>query len=249
MKYSIRYGPGALSIILPDSLHVDVFTPRFAQPLADPLALFACALDNPEGVPPLEAMLEPRSVAIAVPDETRPFPLKALLPALLDRLFAAFPKLAHEKVRIVVGGGLHEAPDQAQLARILPQDLRGCSVVSHDARRSAVRHMGWTSRGTPVEINTAYADAELKIVMGMVDVHQFVGFTGGAKGVAVGCASAAMITANHRMLSEAGAFAGNIEGNPVQDDLDEAGAIAGVKLAINVVFTPEKEIAALVAWQ
>ncbi len=245
MKYSIRYGPGALSIILPDSLHVDVFTPRFAQPLADPLALFARALDNPEGVPPLEAMLEPRSVAIAVPDETRPFPLKALLPALLDRLFAAFPKLAHEKVRIVVGGGLHEAPDQAQLARILPQDLRGCSVVSHDARRSAVRHMGWTSRGTPVEINTAYADAELKIVMGMVDVHQFVGFTGGAKGVAVGCASAAMITANHRMLSEAGAFAGNIEGNPVRDDLDEAGAIAGVKLAINVVLTPEKEIAAL----
>ena len=105
--------------------------------------------------------------------------------------------------------------------------------------------MGWTSRGTPVEINTAYADAELKIVMGMVDVHQFVGFTGGAKGVAVGCASAAMITANHRMLSEAGAFAGNIEGNPVRDDLDEAGAIAGVKLAINVVLTPEKEIAAL----
>ena len=49
-----------------------------------------------------------------MPDETRPFPLKALLPALLDRLFAAFPKLAHEKVRIVVGGGLHEAPNQAQ---------------------------------------------------------------------------------------------------------------------------------------
>lgn len=77
-----------------------------------------------------------------------------------------------------------------------------------------MRHMGTTSRGTPVEINAAYADADLKIVMGMVDAHQFVGFTGGAKGVVIGCASAGMITKNHSQLQHSRAFAGNIEKQP-----------------------------------
>ena len=81
--------------------------------------------------------------------------------------------------------------------------------------------------------------------MGMVDAHQFVGFTGGAKGVVVGCASATMIEKNHSMLKEPCAFAGNLEENPVRIDLNEAGRIAGVKLAVNVSLDAQKNIAAL----
>lgn len=72
-----------------------------------------------------------------------------------------------------------------------------------------------------------YGDAELKIVMGMVDAHQFVGFTGGAKGVVIGCASEAMIEANHRMMREETACAGNIESNPVRQDMNESGELLG----------------------
>lgn len=245
MLHTIKYGTGSINVHLPDTLPVDVFTPRQVPPLANPTAAFIKALDMPEGCPRLGDMAVPKSIAIALPDETRPFPIKLLLPVLLEKIFSTFPDLNHSEVRIVVGGGLHEAPDKAQLKRILPQDLCGCTVVSHDAQNSPMRHMGVTSRGTPVEINAAYADAELKIVMGMVDAHQFAGFTGGAKGVVVGCASAAMIAKNHSMLQSAGAYAGNIEGNPVREDLNEAGAIAGVNLAVNVALTPDKKIAAL----
>lgn len=245
MQYSVKYGAGSLCIDLPDTQPVTVVTPRHVPPLRDPVAAFAAALDAPVGCPRLEEMAAPVTVAIAVPDETRPFPIKLLLPPLLERLFKAFPLLPHDRVRIVVGGGLHEPPDAAQLARILPEDLLGCTVVAHDAQNSPMRRMGVTSRGTPVEINAAYADAELKIVMGMVDAHQFAGFTGGAKGVVVGCASAAMIARNHSMLCRDGAFAGNIEGNPVREDLNEAGVLAGVRLAVNVALTSGKEVAAL----
>ena len=226
MQYPIKYGAGSLCVDLPDTQSVTVVTPRHVPPLRDPVAAFAAALDAPMGCPRLEEMAVPATVAIAVPDETRPFPIKLLLPPLLERIFRAFPQLPHEHVRIVVGGGLHEPPDAAQLARILPENLDGCTVVAHDAQHSPLRQMGVTSRGTPVEINAAYADADLKIVMGMVDAHQFAGFTGGAKGVVVGCASAAMIARNHSMLCRDGAFAGNIEGNPVREDLNEAGVLA-----------------------
>jgi len=245
MLYSVKYGHQKLSLAIPDTCPTDVIEPITVLPLEAPLEAFEAALDSPLGHPPLSALPQPASVAIAVPDETRPVPVRDLLPPLLERIFAAFPKLDHRRITIVVGGGLHEPPDQAQLDRVLPADLHGCTVVSHDARNSAICRMGVTSRGTPVEINAAYACAELKIVMGMVDAHQFAGFTGGAKGVVVGCASAVMIAHNHSLLSHAQAFAGNLEGNPVREDLNESGVIAGVNIAINVALTAEKKIAAL----
>lgn len=245
MLHSVKYGHQKLTLSIPDTCPIDIIEPITVYPLESPLQAFDAALDSPLGHAPLNELPEPASVAIALPDETRPFPIKELLPPLLERIFKAFPRLEHHKITIVIGGGLHEPPDQAQLDRILPPNLHGCTVVSHDAHNSPICRMGVTSRGTPVEINAAYANAEFKIVMGMVDAHQFAGFTGGAKGVVVGCASAAMIAHNHSLLKDAQAFAGNLEGNPVREDLNESGAIAGVNIAINVALTPEKKIAAL----
>ncbi|EFL86940.1 MAG: nickel-dependent lactate racemase [Desulfovibrio fairfieldensis] len=245
MRHTVKYGKGNLSFDLPDDTSVTVFEPRHIPSLVNPLGVFERALDAPEGCPRLEDFPAPASVAIAVPDETRPFPTSLLLPPLLKKIFKIWPALLPDHVCVVVGGGLHEPPDAAQLKRILPDDLYGCRVVSHDARKSEMIRLGTTARGTPVEINAAYARAELKIVMGMVDAHQFVGFTGGAKGVVVGCASATMIEKNHSMLKEPCAFAGNLEENPVRIDLNEAGRIAGVKLAVNVSLDAQKNIAAL----
>lgn len=247
MRFELKYGAGTLPLELPDSLHVDVFEPGRTAFLEKPVDSLHAALDVPLGCLPLEGRDAPGSVAIAVPDETRPFPVKLLLPPLLDRLFAVYESLKGEDVRIVVGGGLHPPADAAQLARILPEDLRGCRVVSHDAEHSPVIRFGVTSRGTPVEINADYGQADLKIVLGMVDAHQFVGFTGGAKGVIIGCGSAEAIAANHRMLRENRAFVGNIEDNPVRLDLNEAGELAGVAFAVNVVLDPAKRPAAVLA--
>ena len=240
MHLELQYGGGKLPLDLPDTVHVDVFEPNDAPFLEDPVADLQAALDNPLGCLPLEGRDTPRSVAIAAPDETRPFPVKLLLPPLLDRLFAAYPTLKPQEVTIVVGGGLHPPADAAQLSRVLPEDLKGCRVVAHDAEHSEMMRFGTTSRGTPVEINAEYGKAELKIVMGMLYSHQFVCFTGGSKGVTIGCASAAMIAANHRMLRESAAVAGTIEDNPVRLDLNEAGEMAGVALAVNVVLDAAK---------
>ncbi len=249
MRIDLKYGHGCVPLELPDSLHVDVFEPNPVEPLAEPLAALHAALDDPLGCPRLEDRPAPRSVAIAVPDETRPVPVRLLLPPVLDRLFAAYPSLKPEDVVIVVGGGLHPPADEAQLARVLPGDLRGCRVVAHDAEHSPLARFGSTARGTPVEVNAAYGAAELRLVIGMVDAHQFVGFTGGAKGVVIGCASAAMIEANHRLMRDPAATVGAIETNPVRLDLDEAGELAGVALAVNVVLDAAKRpVAVLAGW-
>ncbi|WP_072697246.1 nickel-dependent lactate racemase [Desulfovibrio litoralis] len=244
MDIKLKYGSDSLVLNIPDSISVDIFEPNEASPLADPLAAFLNALDAMDGSA-FTSGSTPKSVAIAVPDETRPLPIKLFLPVLIERILKTFPSLKVEDISIVVGGGLHPPADSAQLQRILPSSLLDgscpCKIVCHDAKNSPMTYFGETSRGTPVEVNAAIGTADLKIVMGMIDVHQFVGFTGGSKGVAIGCASARMITANHKMLAKEGASAANIESNPVRQDLNEAGELIGVNLAINVVLDASKK--------
>lgn len=240
MRIDLKYGHDYLPLTLPDSVSVDVFEPNTVPPLEDPVAALEEAFDAPLGCLPLKARSTPKTIAIAVPDETRPVPVRLLLPAVIKRLFAAYPFLRPQNVTVVVGGGLHPPADTAQLARILPEKLFGCRVVAHDAINSPITKFGVTSRGTPVEINAAFGAAELRIVLGMVDAHQFVGFTGGSKGVTIGCASAAMIEANHRLMRDPAARVGAIEDNPVRLDLDEAGEMAGVAMSVNVVLDASK---------
>ena len=46
-------------------------------------------------------------------------------------------------------------------------------MVVHDALNSPLIEYGFTSRGTPVAVNAEYARADLKMVIGQVDPHQF----------------------------------------------------------------------------
>lgn len=249
MIVSLKYGKTELPLTLPDTARVTLVSGTEQPVVPDLGAALAEALQNPLGAPALASRPAPFSVAIAVPDETRPCPLKILLPVLLEHIHTSWPTLPRENIRIVVGGGLHPQPDPAQLERILPESVLGggYTIVAHDAEQSPLVSFGVTSRGTPVEVNAAVGTAAFKMVIGMIDPHQFVGMTGGSKGITIGCASRAMIEHNHGLMSSERAFVGNVDDNPVRQDLHEAGEILGIDLAVNVVLDPAKRAVALLA--
>lgn len=240
MLYSLHFGCRAKTIELPDHLAVDVLTPGAAAPLEDPAGVLRRLLaDCPAAR--FETTAQPRKIAVAVPDETRPFPLAELLPVLLEHLAARWPDLPPEAVTVHVGGGLHPPMDRAGLDRLVPPNIRhGAGVLAHDARNAPLADLGRTSRGTPVHVNEAYARADLRIVMGQVDPHQFTGFSGGSKGVCIGLGGPETIRANHSLMTRPGARPGTLHGNPVREDLNEAGDLAGIHLAVNVVNGPDK---------
>ena len=105
MNITLKYGAGTRTIELPDGADVTIMAPRELPVLPDLGVALEAGLDRPLGTAPLEDRPQPASVAIVVPDETRPAPLKVLLPVLLDRLFRLWPALDPVNVRIVVGGG------------------------------------------------------------------------------------------------------------------------------------------------
>ena len=247
----LKYGKSKIRVSIPEKAAVSILEPLRAPVLASVESALASALSAPIGRPALEAILEarrPRSVAIAVPDETRPAPPSEVLPRLLSRIEAGLPGPLADHVTLFIGGGLHPPADADAVERILPAAIsRGCRVVAHDTRAAAMRDYGSTSRGTPVRINAEYAGADFKMVIGQVDPHQFVGFTGGAKGVVIGCAAPETIEMNHSLMAQPNAHVGQLKGNPVREDLTEAGEMVGIDLAVNFVLDADKKAVHLTA--
>ena len=252
MDLELKYGTETTAVQIPDSAEGSILEPNDMPSVPSISEALDGALDGLTASEPGHLANARQSssaiVAIAIPDETRPLPVKKLLPTLLNWLFTQVPELEPNRVIIIIGGGLHPPVDDETMARLVPADIaRGCSVVAHDANHSPMVDYGHTSRGTPVLVNKIFAEADFKIVVGQIDPHQFVGFTGGSKGVVIGCGGAASIEHNHGLMFHEKANVGVIHGNPVREDLNEAGEMVGIDLAINCIMAPSKEVVQVLA--
>ena len=249
MKVSIPYGDGALEAALPDGLDVTVVgpgcglgeeSPPPAAPTAeDEQAEIRRALAEPFGAPCLsELAAKATKAAVVVSDITRPCPSYRFLPALLDELSSLPP----EDISILFALGGHRAHTPEEQVRLVGEEVvaRGVRLVDLDAARCVP--VAVTSRGTRLEVFQDYLDADLRICTGNIEYHYFAGFSGGAKAVVPGLCSYAAIRDNHSMMLAPTARAGIIDGNPVREDIDEAGELIGVDFIFNVLLDEQKRI-------
>ena len=250
MEITLQYGKGTKKIQIPDSVHVTVLEPKKMNPVSSVAmslnkALLEAVKCNPDILPVLK---KNQTVAIAIPDETRPLPTVEILPHIVEWLFGQIPDLAPQHVNIIVGCGLHANQDQQSIAKSMAHHLpQGCRVIVHDAFNSPTVNLGVTSRGTPVLINEAFATADYKVVVGQIDPHQIVGFTDGVSGLITGCSGEATLEHNHSLMFDPAAKVGVLDGNPVREDLNEAALLVGIDLAVDFVLAPNKEVIKVLA--
>lgn len=247
MLLNIPYGQKTLEVRLPPG--VCAREARLAEPAAlpDGAAEVWAALDNLIGAVDVAKIAAAESVAIAVSDATRPVPNRVILPALLAKL--AEWGVAREKVFLVVGGGLHRPPAADELKSLLGEELYGTiPVFAHDAcDGNQLAFLGHSRAGTPIYVNARFAAAQVRISTGMIDPHQFMGYTAGVKGVVVGLGGKETIETNHARMFAGGAELGRIDGNPAREDLEDIGAKIGVDMIVNVVLDAAKRIVKAVA--
>lgn len=238
-NYVVKYGAGTLAFTLPDAADVTVVEPRAVAGVPDPVAEVEQALEEAFAQGRLR---QPGRTAITVSDATRPVPNHLILPPLLAQLHAR--GVQDDGITIIVGTGNHRPATQDEFPNLVGADIaRRYRVLSHvyDDPAQLVR-LGKTSRGTPVVINRTFAEADTRIIIGMIDPHQFVGYTGGCKGAFIGLAGSDTITANHSMLSDPAAKLGVCDGNPVRADIDELTNFLPIDLAVNVVLNTANEL-------
>ncbi len=244
--YRLPYGKTHLTVTLPGDLDVTVIAPRDADPAPDLPAAAAAALRDLLGTVDADALARARTTALALSDKTRPVP-QAVLRAALAWLEQA--GLRPEAITLLIASGTHTPMTPGEFSQVLPPDLLARHpVISHDCDdRAALRYLGETPRGTPVWINRAFLAADLRVVVGNIEAHQFMGFSGGVKGAAIGLAGRETVSANHALMRDPAARAGRTDDNPARQDVEDIGRLAGVHLAVNAVLNRDKQVVRVLA--
>jgi len=246
-EFTIPYGRDKLTFRLDDGFHTELLAPGRAETLAEPGRAVQEALGRPLGGVRLADFAGARSVAIAVNDKTRPVPHAILLPPLLRALEEL--GIAPGAITMIVATGLHAPMPEAEFPQILPADILGrYRVVSHDAAASqGLVSLGKTRRGTPVQVNRLFAQADLRIVVGNLEPHQFMGFSGGVKTAAIGLGGRDTINHNHALMLDPHSDLARYDDNPARQDVEEAGRMIGIHFALNAVINESKHIVRVLA--
>ncbi len=203
------------------------------------------ALEHPIGAPRLRESVRPgEKIAIVTSDISRPMPSAKVLPALLCELWAA--GVSPEDVTLVFALGSHRGHTEAEMRR-LAGDAVFEQIRCMDSTPEDTVRLGITSRGTPVDVTRAVAEADRRICLGNIEFHYFAGYSGGAKAIMPGVSTPKAIQCNHRFMTSPDACAGKLEGNPIREDIEEAGELCGIDYILNVVLDEHKEIVYAVA--
>lgn len=246
MKIDLLYGRKGLTIDLPEAVRAHVIRKHPMPVLPDPNAAVRQALGNPVGCPSLLDLARgKRNACILICDITRPVPNGLILPPLVESLTRA--GIARENILILVATGLHRPNEGEELAEIVgsPEILRTVRVENHFAKdKEAHVDLGTTSGGIPIMIDRRFAEADLKIVTGLVEPHFMAGYSGGRKVVAPGVAYQDTILMFHRarILEHCKAANCVIEGNPLHNEQVEIVRAIGGVVAVNVVIDEQRRL-------
>ena len=244
-KYKVPYSKSLLEFTLPSTMPATIAVSQPAEPLADVRRAIHQALAHPVGTRPLCELARPGNrVCIVFTDITRASPDHLLVPALLGELEKA--GVRDEDITLLCGTGLHRAstPDE-KIVKLGADVLARYRVIDNEPQNpAALVDLGITPGGVPVQVHRAAVEADLLIATGIVEPHQYAGYSGGRKTLAVGAAGEALIAYTHgpAFVDHPGTRLGRIEGNPFHEAVTEAARRAGLRFILNVVLDDDKRI-------
>lgn len=218
---------------------------RSVEPVPDVWRAIQDALAHPIGSPTLRELARPGERAcIVFTDSTRACPDHLLVPALLAELEEA--GVRDKDITLLCGTGMHRPSTQAEKIAKLGAGVVGrYRILDNEAQNpEALIDLGVTSGGVPVQVHQAAVEADLLIATGIVEPHQYAGYSGGSKTLAVGAAGEALIAHTHgpAFVDHPDTRLGKVEGNPFHEAVVEAASRARLRFIINVVLDGDKRI-------
>ena len=200
----------------------------------NPQSELESSLANPLGTKRLSETAKPESKVAMVLRDSDTSTNQMIVSVLLNELNSA--EVRDEDVAVIVAcDPLRDYQTWQQMPTLGESLSSRVKVVRHDPKGMEHVNVGRTSRGTDVFLNKAFVEADLKIVAGAVEPHPFAGYSGGAELVLPGVSGIESIRKNFLLALDKKVERGNIEGNPVYEDMVEAAGLAEVDFCLNVV--------------
>jgi len=245
MKLEFGYGTGVQTVEVPQENLLAVLQANEMDHPRRGQEAVRYALDNPIGTPRLGELVKAgQKIAIVTSDISRPMPTYQVLPLVLEELNRA--GVPDGDITLIFALGSHRGHTREEMRRLAGEECFA-RVRCVDSDPGDCVRMGVTDRGTPVDITREVARADVRICLGNIEFHYFAGYSGGAKAIMPGASTPDAIQVNHRMMTLEKACAGCLEGNPVREDIEQAGDICGIHFILNVVLDEHKHIVHAVA--
>jgi nickel-dependent lactate racemase len=250
--YRVPYGQSFLEFTLPPTMQATLVGSQPAEPVQDVPAAINEALAHPVGSEPLHLLASPGDrVCIVFNDVTRSCPDHLLVPALLAELEQA--GVSDEDVTLLCGVGMHRPSTlEEKISRLGAGIVERYHVIDNQPQDPSVQvDLGHTAGGVPVQLHRSVVEADLVISTGVVEPHQYAGYSGGRKTVAIGAAGEKTIACTHApaFIDHPGTRLGRIAGNPFHEAVSEAACRARLCFIINVVLDDDGRLLCVQAGQ
>ncbi|MBN2550754.1 MAG: nickel-dependent lactate racemase, partial [Anaerolineales bacterium] len=243
--YRVPYSQSSLEFTLPQAMRARVVVSRPAEPVRDAQGAIQEALARPTGSPRLRELAGPgKRACIAFTDITRACPDHLLVPALIAELESA--GVQEQDITLLCATGMHRPSTPAEkIIKLGASVAARYRVIDNEPQNpAALVDLGITPGGVPVQVHRAAIETDLLIATGIVEPHQYAGYSGGGKTAAVGAAGEALIAYTHgpAFVDHPNVRLGRIEDNPFRAAVNEAARRAGLRFILNVVLDEQQRI-------
>lgn len=242
METLIHIGNEKIKLLLPEKKVVGIFKPESVLPAPDLESKIEQALAEPIASAPLEDMVaSDMKIVIVVDDISRPLPTQRILSVLLKFLERKYMRL--DNITILVATGVHRRLTQSELDVLAGHYKGKVRIENHDPDdENNLVPIGTTSFANQIKINKKFVEADLRILTGDIEYHQFCGYGGGAKSIFPGIADRLSIQQNHSRQHRDGAEQGEWLNNPVRQEIEEVGKMVHADFLVNVVLNHEYQV-------
>ena len=241
-SFKLKYGSSYVEVPIHNQVIAEIIEPPLAPAAPNQNADVLNAINHPIISKPPNAIVAGQTVAIAINDKTRPVPHSLLLPPLLNYLLSC--GIHPTDITFFIASGTHSPMPEDEFSKVLADDiLNKYRVICHHCDDlESLEYLGTTHLGTPVFVNKYYSGSDIKIVVGNIEPHHFMGFSGGVKSAAIGLAGRTTINQNHSHLVEDNSTIGSYSTNPCRIDVEEIGQMMQIDYALNVILNIQREI-------
>ena len=243
MKIEMPCGKEKITLTLPDSVQI-ISTHESKNALNIEKAIDE-ALTTPIGTPPLKDIAKgKKSACIVISDITRPVPNQLILPPILCILEES--GIDREKITILIATGMHRPNLGDELESMVGKEvMSNYRIENHYCQKSEEMREIARIEGVPIEVNSHYLDADLKILTGLIEPHFYAGFSGSRKSILPGISSFDTMKFMHsyKVIDQLQQANCRLENNIFHDYAMDVTEKAGVDFILNVVINKKRELA------
>lgn len=246
MDFLLKYGKGEVSFTLDKKNYAGTVLPNETKIGLTDEAEVRRAMAEPVGSGRLSEIVRPgEKVVVVTSDITRPMPSHIVLPVVIEELMDA--GIPEDDITVVLALGSHRGHTEEEKRKLVGNKVYDSKVRVVDSDMDRCVRLGMCRNGTPADIFEPVVQADRRIALGNIEFHYFAGYSGGSKALMPGVSSHDAIQANHSNMILPGSFAGNLDTNPVRQDIEQITDFISIDFIVNVVLSDTKQIIKAVA--